>query len=73
MGWRFRKSIRIFPGVRLNIGKRGLTSATIGPHGGAHLNLNRRGDVGVAVTPISGAGISWRQRIGNVFGRVVGR
>lgn len=30
MGWRFRKSIKILPGVRLNFGKRGYTSTTIG-------------------------------------------
>lgn len=30
MGWKFRKSIKIFPGVKLNFGKKGFTSATIG-------------------------------------------
>lgn len=69
MTWRFRKSIRLFPGVRLNVGKRGLTSASIGPHGGAHLTINTRGDVAASVTPIRGAGLSWRQKIGNLFTR----
>ncbi|PBC11800.1 hypothetical protein CK230_00045 [Mesorhizobium sp. WSM3859] len=32
MGWRFRKSIRLVPGVRLNVGKRGV-SVTAGPRG----------------------------------------
>lgn len=30
MGFRFRKSIKILPGVRLNFGKKGFTSTTIG-------------------------------------------
>lgn len=30
MGWNFRKSIKILPGVRLNFGKRGFTSTTVG-------------------------------------------
>ena len=30
MGWRFRKSVKILPGVRLNFGKGGLTSTTVG-------------------------------------------
>lgn len=68
MTWRFRKSVSLFPGVRLNIGKRGLTSASIGPHGGVgHLVINNRGDATVAVTPMIGAGLSWREKIGNVF------
>jgi hypothetical protein len=30
MGWRFRKSVKILPGIRLNFGKKGFTSATFG-------------------------------------------
>ncbi|MEO8649171.1 MAG: DUF4236 domain-containing protein [Acidobacteriota bacterium] len=30
MGWNFRQRIKIFPGVRLNFGKRGFTSTTVG-------------------------------------------
>ncbi|RWD31319.1 MAG: DUF4236 domain-containing protein [Mesorhizobium sp.] len=32
MGWRFRKSIRLVPGVRLNIGKKSM-SVSAGPRG----------------------------------------
>ena len=32
MSWRFRRSVRILPGVRLNFGKRG-TSISVGGHG----------------------------------------
>lgn len=41
MGFRFRKSIKIIPGVRLNLGKRG-ASASIGRRG-ATMNVGRRG------------------------------
>ena len=37
MGFRFRRSIRIFPGIRLNIGKRGV-STSIGVRG-AHVTV----------------------------------
>lgn len=33
MGFRFRKSIKIMPGVKLNIGKRGINSVSLGGHG----------------------------------------
>lgn len=60
MGWRFRKSIRIMPGVRLNFGKRGV-STTIGPRG-ASVNVGRRGVYVNAGIP--GTGLSYRERIG---------
>ncbi len=43
MGWRFRKSFKIFPGVRLNLGKKGITSATVGRGGWFSTNLSKRG------------------------------
>lgn len=54
MGFSFRKSIKIFPGFRVNIGKRGV-SASIGVRG-ATLNIGRRGvktTVGMPGTGIS--------------------
>mgnify|MGYP001293428771 CR=1 FL=1 len=33
MDWRFRKSFKLLPGFRLNIGKKGITSATVGERG----------------------------------------
>jgi hypothetical protein len=41
MGWRFRRSFKIAPGIRWNIGKRG-TSWTIGPRG-FKVNVSSRG------------------------------
>lgn len=59
MGLRFRKSLRIAPGVRLNFTGRGV-STTLGPRG-ATVNLSSsgaRGNVG-----IPGTGLSYSQRL----------
>lgn len=61
MGWRFRKSFTVVPGLRLNLSKSGL-SASIG---GAPLTLNvsSRGLMGTASIP--GTGLSFRQHFGS--------
>src|SRR4051812_20177231 len=61
MGWRFRKSFTVVPGLRLNLSKSGL-SASIG---GAPftLNVGPRGLMGTASIP--GSGISYRQHLSN--------
>jgi len=41
MGWRYRKSVKIMPGVRLNFTNRGM-SATLGPRGSS-VSVSRRG------------------------------
>ena len=54
MGFRFRKSIKLLPGVRLNLSKSGL-SASVGKPG-ATINLSQRGartTVGVPGTGLS--------------------
>jgi hypothetical protein len=60
MGWRFRQSFTIVPGLRLNLSKGGL-SASIG---GAPftLNVGQHGWTGTASIP--GTGISYRQHFG---------
>jgi len=60
MGFRFRKSIRLEPGVRLNVGKRGM-SISAGVKG-ASITLGSRGTY--ANMSIPGTGISYRSRIG---------
>ena len=60
MGWRFRKSVKILPGVRLNFGKKGLTSATIGSKY-AKTNISKRGTYNTYSLP--GTGISYRTEI----------
>lgn len=60
MGFRFRKSISICPGVRLNFGKSGLSSLGVGPRG-ASVSIGKRGvhsNVG-----IPGTGLSHRTRL----------
>lgn len=59
MGWRYRKSFRLFPGVRINVSRRGV-STTIGVRG-ASVNLGPRGVY--LNTGIPGTGIYNRQRI----------
>jgi hypothetical protein len=55
MGWRFRRSLRILPGLRVNISKRGFSSLSIGRRG-LTLNMGRRGvreTIGLPGTGIS--------------------
>lgn len=60
MGFRFRRSIKILPGVRVNIGKKGVSSVSIGKRGatvttgktGTHLNVG-----------IPGTGVSYRTKL----------
>ncbi len=55
MGLRFRRSLKIAPGVRLNISKRSV-GASVGPRG-AKLSANTRGEARRTVG-IPGTGIS---------------
>jgi hypothetical protein len=54
LGWRFRRTVKILPGVRLNISRSGI-STTLGPNG-VSINLGKRGTrttVGIPGTGIS--------------------
>jgi hypothetical protein len=55
MSWRFRRRLRIIPGVTLNVGKRGI-SVSIGGRG-AHVTYGRRGRRGTIGLP--GTGLSY--------------
>lgn len=57
MGWRFRKSFKLFPGVRVNLGKKGITSVSL-EGGGVTTNINPKG-VSNSYS-ISGTGISYQ-------------
>lgn len=59
MAFRFRKSIRIAPGIRLNFSKGGV-SASLG-EAGATVNLSRRGVRGTVGLP--GTGLSYSDDI----------
>jgi Protein of unknown function (DUF4236) len=60
VGWRFRHSFKVIPGVRLNLSKSGL-SASIGT-APFTVNVGPRGVYGTASLP--GSGISYRHRLG---------
>jgi len=60
MAFRFNKRIKVLPGVRLNIGKTGI-STSIGPRG-ASVNIGKRGVRATASIP--GTGISVSQKLG---------
>ena len=62
MGWRFRRSIRILPGIRLNFGKRGLTSTTVGK-GWFSTNISKGGVRSNVNVP--GTGLSYRSQPAN--------
>lgn len=66
MGLYFRKSIKIAPGLRLNVSKRG-TSVSIGPRG-AKLNIGKRGTY--VTTGIPGTGIYSRTKISGGSNRI---
>lgn len=59
MGFRFRKSMKIMPGVQLNFGKRGV-SATVG-RPGASVTVGKRGTY--ANVGLPGTGLSYRERL----------
>ncbi len=56
MGLRFRKSIGIIPGVRLNLSKSGLSSLSIGGKGLTY-NIGRKGTRATGGLP--GTGLSY--------------
>jgi len=62
MAFRFRKSIKIAPGVRLNVGKTG-GSFTVGKRG-ATVNFGKRGIHGNVGIP--GTGLSYRSKIADI-------
>lgn len=61
MGFRFRRSIKIFPGVRINLSKKGVSSISIGRRG-ATVNIRANGETR-ATLGIPGTGLSWQTRL----------
>src|ERR1700756_4237863 len=57
MGFRFRKSIKILPGIRLNVGRKGINSVSVGGRG-ATANIGKHGTH--TTYSIPGTGISYR-------------
>lgn len=61
MGFNFRKSIKIAPGVKLNIGKKGISSVSVGKQG-ARVTKDKNGNTKVTIG-IPGTGISYTKKI----------
>lgn len=59
MGFRFRKTIKILPGIRLNLSKSGI-STSVGVKG-ATINISDKGTRGTVGIP--GTGVSYTERI----------
>jgi hypothetical protein len=59
MGFRFRRSIKLFPGVRLNVSKSGVSTSIGVP--GAHVNVGAKGTR--TTVGIPGTGISYSEKI----------
>ena len=59
MAFNLKKSIKLLPGVKLNLGKKGISSVSIGKRG-ATVNINKNG---VQTTlGIPGTGISYKSK-----------
>ena len=61
MGFRYRKSFRIVPGIRINLSKRGFSSVSIGGRG-ATVNFGRTGIRQTIGVPGTGVSYSWQSR-----------
>ena len=67
MSFRFRKRIKLAPGLRVNVSKGG-ASTTIGPRG-ASITVGKQGvhaNVG-----LPGTGLSFRERISTLFKKLI--
>ncbi|MGE0705496.1 MAG: DUF4236 domain-containing protein [Vicinamibacterales bacterium] len=60
MGWRFRRSFKVAPGIRLNVGKTGVTSVSVGGRG-ARVTFGKRGVRQTVSLP--GTGLSFSQSL----------
>ena len=59
MGFRFRKSFRLLPGIRINLSKSGVSTSIGKP--GATINISERGTRGTVGIP--GTGISYSEKL----------
>jgi len=57
MGFRFRKTVKVLPGVRLNVTKNGISSTSLGKRG-ATINWGKKGMSETIGIP--GTGLSYR-------------
>ena len=59
MGFRFRKTIKLFPGVKLNFSRSGVSTSIGGP--GATINISKHGTRGTVGIP--GTGVSYSENL----------
>lgn len=72
MGFRIRKSISLGKGMRLNLGKKGITSVSFGKRGAPHVTVGKGGTrFGTPVIP--GTGISYETRLDKPSKKTSGR
>ena len=67
MGFRFRKSIKILPGVKINLSKKGISSVSVG-RPGATVNISTDGKTRATVG-VPGTGISYQKRLDTPVGK----
>lgn len=71
MGWRFRKSFKFVPGLRINLSKTGVSESV----GKAPVTVNLRGDRVMSTVSLPGTGLSYRAqrklRAGSILGWLV--
>ncbi len=60
MGFRFRRSISVLPGIRMNLSRRGVSSFTVGRRGSS-INVGKRG--AFLNLGLPGSGVSYPQRL----------
>ena len=59
MGWRYRRSVKLLPGIRMNMGRSGVTSFSFGGRG-VTVNVNKRGTKTTYSLP--GTGLSYQSK-----------
>ncbi len=61
MGFRYRKQIKVVPGVKLNVTKNGLSSISVGKRGSS-ININKHGTKATVGIPNSGMSYSTKRK-----------
>lgn len=72
--WRFHRSFKLLPGVRLNVNKRSVSVTAGSRRGGPHVTASSTGDLTSSVgLPGSGLSYRWRTRAARAVGGRAGR
>lgn len=71
MGINFRKSLKIAPGLKLNIGKKGVSGVSVGKNG-ARVSMGKKGVRSTIGLPGSGLSYSKTHKLTNNQSKIVG-